>query len=287
MAGRTAVDTPLIGWLLALNEGMRVRSWSFRSPVPRLTRSAADSTSTGTADSVALRGCAREPTTTASSVNPASSRSISAGDNPSASISAGVVPRARASSSTSRSVRPSACSCATPSRGPAAAADAGSVDAGMSTASSRTIRRSVSLVPGLGLSSVQPVVLGPAEEHVGLASEKVDPRPTGKRHPNGWGERGWTRFPGHRRLQRSLQPPRSPQTTLPATSSSPVTDDGKSQRPCAGRRGRRLQMHVLDGAVPGDPPALDGVVVIHRPHAAGGDQRVARRLHVAGRVDAA
>ena len=111
MAGRTTVDTPLIGWVLALNDGMRVRSWSFRSPAPWLTRSVADSTSTGTADSVALRGCAREPTTTVSSANPASSRSISAGDNPRASISAGVSPSARPSSSVNASSRSSPCSC--------------------------------------------------------------------------------------------------------------------------------------------------------------------------------
>ena len=33
ITGRTTVDTPLIGWVLALNDGMMVRSWSFRSPV--------------------------------------------------------------------------------------------------------------------------------------------------------------------------------------------------------------------------------------------------------------
>ena len=63
IAGRTTVDPPLIGCVLVLNDGMMVRSWSFRSPAPWLTRSVADSTSTGTADAVALRGCAREPTT--------------------------------------------------------------------------------------------------------------------------------------------------------------------------------------------------------------------------------
>ena len=64
MAGRTTVDPPLIGWVLALNDGMTVRSWSFGSPAPWLRRSVADRTSTGTADGVALRGSAREPTTT-------------------------------------------------------------------------------------------------------------------------------------------------------------------------------------------------------------------------------
>ena len=50
MAGRTTVDPPLIGWVLVLNDGTMVRNWSFRSPAPRLTKSVADSTSTGTAD---------------------------------------------------------------------------------------------------------------------------------------------------------------------------------------------------------------------------------------------
>ena len=104
MAGRTTVEPPLIGWVFALNDGTMVRSWSFRSPAPWLTRSAAASTSTGTADSVALRGWAREPTTTVSSVNPASSRCISAGDSPRASISAGVIPSARPSSPAGASV---------------------------------------------------------------------------------------------------------------------------------------------------------------------------------------
>ena len=34
MAGRTTVDPPLIGWVLVLNDGTMVRSWSFRSPAP-------------------------------------------------------------------------------------------------------------------------------------------------------------------------------------------------------------------------------------------------------------
>ena len=59
IAGRTTVDPPLIGCVLVLNDGMMVRNWSFRSPAPWLTRSVADSTSTGTADAVALHGCAR------------------------------------------------------------------------------------------------------------------------------------------------------------------------------------------------------------------------------------
>ena len=103
IAGRTTVDTPLMGWVLVLNDGMMVRSWSFRSPVPWLTRSVAVSTSTGTADSRALRGSAREPTTTVSSVNPAIKLRISAGDRSSASISARVIPSARLRSSTSAS----------------------------------------------------------------------------------------------------------------------------------------------------------------------------------------
>ena len=140
MVGRTTVDTPLIGWELVLNDGMMVRSWSFRSPVPWLTRSVADSTSTGTADAVALRGCAREPTTTVSSVKPASSRSISAGDNPRASTSSGVIPSTRLSSSTRASVRLSTCSCGSVSRGSAPAADRKVVHAGTSTASIRVAR---------------------------------------------------------------------------------------------------------------------------------------------------
>ena len=98
MAGRTTVDAPPIGCVLTLNDGMTVRSWSFRSPPPCRTRSVAVSTSTGTADSVALRASAREPTTTVSSVKPARRPCISAGDSPSASTSAGVMPSARARS---------------------------------------------------------------------------------------------------------------------------------------------------------------------------------------------
>ena len=111
MAGRTTVATPLIGWVLALNDGMMVRSWSLRSPDPWLTRSVAVSTSTGTAESVALRGSAREPTTTVSSVKPAIRLRISAGDSSRASISAGVIPSARLSSSTSASDCSSSRSC--------------------------------------------------------------------------------------------------------------------------------------------------------------------------------
>ena len=136
MAGRTTVDPPLIGCVLVLNDGMMVRSWSFRSPAPWLTRSVADSTSTGTADAVALRGCAREPTTTVSSVKPATSRCISAGDNPRASISSGVIPSARPSSS----VRSSPCSCGSLSCGSAPVADASAVQAGTSTTSIRVAR---------------------------------------------------------------------------------------------------------------------------------------------------
>ena len=117
MAGRTTVEAPWIGWVLVLNDGMTVRSWSFRSPAPRLTRSVADSTSTGTADSVTLRGRARDPTTTVSSVNPASRLSISAGESPSASTSSGVIPSAWPSSSISAAVSSCVCSCRLSSRG--------------------------------------------------------------------------------------------------------------------------------------------------------------------------
>ena len=155
MAGRTTVDTPLIGWVLALNDGMMVRSWSFRSPAPWLTRSVADSTSTGTADSVALRGCAREPTTTVSSVKPAIRLRISSGDSPRASISSGVIPSARPSSSASGSVRSSTGSCVSLSCGSAAAPAAGNVNTGPSIASVSTNRRHMSPVRDSG-----PVIVG-------------------------------------------------------------------------------------------------------------------------------
>ena len=93
IAGRTTVEASLIGWVLTLNDGTTVRSWSCRLKVPRLVRSAVESTSTGTGDAVTVRGCAREPTTTVSSENPASRLSISWGDSPSASTSAASRPR--------------------------------------------------------------------------------------------------------------------------------------------------------------------------------------------------
>ena len=134
-------------WLRVGAEGRDdVRSWSFRSPVPWLTRSVADSTSTGTADAVALRGCAREPTTTVSSVKPASSRCISARDSSRASIAAGDIPSARPSSSTSASVRPSVCSGWSGSCGCALALDASAVQAGRSKASITVTRHGAPVV---------------------------------------------------------------------------------------------------------------------------------------------
>ena len=125
MAGRTTVDAPPIGCVLTLNEGTTLRSWSFRSPPPWRPRSVTVRTSTGTADSVALRGSAWEPTTTVSSEKPASRLCISAGDSPSASTSAGVIPRARPSSSTSvapcSSGEPASCIAARPASAAAGA----------------------------------------------------------------------------------------------------------------------------------------------------------------------
>ena len=124
MAGRTTVDAPPMGWVLTLNDGMTVRSCSFRSPAPWRPRSAADSTSTGTGDEVTVRGSAREPTTTVSSANPASRPRSSSGDSPSASTSAGVMPRARPSSSASVSAGSSVGSCRLSGRAAASASAA-------------------------------------------------------------------------------------------------------------------------------------------------------------------
>ena len=129
MAGRTTVDASLIGCVFTLNDGMTVRSWSCRLTAPWRVMSAVDRTSTGTGDAVTVRGCAREPTTTVSSVNPSSSSRISSSDSPIASTSEGVMPSTRASSSICAS--PSPCSAAGSSCGrvsadspPASRADA-------------------------------------------------------------------------------------------------------------------------------------------------------------------
>ena len=140
MAGRTTVEAPWIGWVLELNDGMTVRSCSFRSPAPRRRRSVDDRTSTGTADSVALRGAAREPTTTVSSLKPASRLSISAGDRPSAATSSGVIPSAWPSCSISSAAGRPAC-CAAFSCGAPNAASASASHAGASSASARATRR--------------------------------------------------------------------------------------------------------------------------------------------------
>ena len=68
IAGRTTVEASLMGCVLTLNDGTMVRSWSCRLTAPWLTRSEAERTSTGTGDSATVRGRARVPTTTVSSV---------------------------------------------------------------------------------------------------------------------------------------------------------------------------------------------------------------------------
>ena len=117
IAGRTTVEASLIGWVLTANDGTTVRSWSCRLTAPWLMRSAVESTSTGTGDAVTVAAGAREPTTTVSSLNPASRLSISAGDRPSASTSSGVMPSARPSASI--------CSCGPSWAVPRASAAAG------------------------------------------------------------------------------------------------------------------------------------------------------------------
>ena len=144
MAGRTTVEAPWIGWVLVLNDGMTVRSCCFRSPAPRRRRSVDDRTSTGTADSVALRGAAREPTTTVSSVNPASRLSISAGDRPSAATSSGVIPSAWPSCSTSSSPAAATC-CGSSSWIAPNAAVSNALHAGASSASANAKRHGVRL----------------------------------------------------------------------------------------------------------------------------------------------
>ena len=54
----------LMGWVLTLNDGATVRSWSCWLTAPWLVRSEGVRTSTGTGDSATVRGCARVPTTT-------------------------------------------------------------------------------------------------------------------------------------------------------------------------------------------------------------------------------
>ena len=120
IAGRTTVDASAIGCMLTLNDGMTVRSWSCRLTAPWLVSSVVERTSTGTGDAVTVRGCAREPTTTVSSVKPASSRSISSGESARASTSDAVMPRTRASSS----IRGSVSSCEPTAGGPAVASRA-------------------------------------------------------------------------------------------------------------------------------------------------------------------
>ena len=68
IAGLTTVEASLMGCVFTLNDGTTVRSWSCRLTAPWLVRSEAERTSTGTGDSATVRGCARVPTTTVSSV---------------------------------------------------------------------------------------------------------------------------------------------------------------------------------------------------------------------------
>ena len=198
MAGRTTVDTPLIGWELVLNDGMIVRSWSFRSPAPWLTRSVADSTSTGTADAVALRGCAREPTTTVSSVNPAIRLRISSGDNSRASTSPGVIPSTRLNVSTSASVRASTCSCGSLSCGSATVPETNVVHAGTSTAISRVARHRALFVRVVSaLTSRMSTVrfdFSPPQDSVAEAPRPPMPGPGHPRCPGATRQTRWRRY---------------------------------------------------------------------------------------------
>ena len=132
IAGRTTVEASLMGCVLTANDGTIVRSWSCRLTLPWLVSSVVDSTSTGTGDAVTVRGCAREPTTTVSSVKPASRLSISSDDSPSASTSSGVMPSARPSAAI--------CSCGSSWTAPRAAAGAG-IEASARTAASAVMMR--------------------------------------------------------------------------------------------------------------------------------------------------
>ena len=107
IAGRTTVDASLIGCVLTANEGITVRSCSGRLTTPWLVMSAAERTSTGTGEAATVRGRARVPTTTVSSVNPSSRTCSSSGDSPSARISSTDMSRAWLSASYSSSVRSS------------------------------------------------------------------------------------------------------------------------------------------------------------------------------------
>src|SRR5687768_8623210 len=71
-AGRTMVEASLMGWVLTLYEGTRVRIWSERSPL-RPSNSLAERTSIGAMDSVVVRASPRVPVTTTSSSSRADS----------------------------------------------------------------------------------------------------------------------------------------------------------------------------------------------------------------------
>ena len=97
IAGRTTVEASLMGCVLTLNDGTTVRSCSCRLVAPWRAMFSVDRTSTGTADAVTVRGAARVPTTTVSSVKPASRACISPSVSPRASSSSTSTPSARAS----------------------------------------------------------------------------------------------------------------------------------------------------------------------------------------------
>ena len=145
IAGRTTVDASLIGCVLTANDGTTVRSCSGRLTTPWFVMSDAEMTSTGTGEAATVRGRARVPTTTVSSVNPSSRTCSSPGDSPSARISSTDMSRARLSASYSSAVR---SSCAKAGRPPANVMSAAT--ASVTNDEARDIGGSVLLLPGAG-----------------------------------------------------------------------------------------------------------------------------------------